>query len=187
MNKYTIKSFCKLHDACDDGREWALENCKTMDDAWNTAKPEWLLWIATREGVLSNKELRSFAVFCARQVQHLMEDTRSINAIDVAERFANGLATNEELAAARDDSWDASDASSDAARAARAAVSDAAWSPWVAARAACAAVNYAASYACADASYAAREAAWVDSDAWHTSWAAQSKWLRENTKPNFSK
>jgi len=46
------------------------------------------------------KEKRLFAVWCARQVQHLMKDLRSIAALDVAERFANGLASQEELEAA---------------------------------------------------------------------------------------
>ena len=36
-----------------------------------------------------NREWRLFAVSCARQVQHLMIDPRSITALDVAERFAN--------------------------------------------------------------------------------------------------
>ena len=44
-----------------------------------------------------DKEWRLFAVWCARQVQHLMIDERSINAVNVAERFANGMATLEEL------------------------------------------------------------------------------------------
>ena len=51
----------------------------------------------------ADKEIRLFAVECARQVQHLMADPRSLAAIDVAERFANGLATSEELDAA----WEA--------------------------------------------------------------------------------
>ena len=63
----------------------------------------------------ADRDLRLFAVWCARQVQHLMTDQRSINAIDVAERFANGSATIEELAtawaaargAARGAAWDA--------------------------------------------------------------------------------
>lgn len=47
-----------------------------------------------------DKEWRLFAIWCARQVQHLMTDKRSIDALDVAERFANGRATAQELAAA---------------------------------------------------------------------------------------
>lgn len=58
------------------------------------------LW-ATRTAPEYNKEWRLFAVWCARQVQHLMTDARSIAALDVAERFANGEATQAELDAAR--------------------------------------------------------------------------------------
>ena len=47
------------------------------------------------------REWRLFAVWCARQTQHLMTDPRRITAIGVAERFANGEATEGELAAAR--------------------------------------------------------------------------------------
>ena len=47
-----------------------------------------------------DREIRLFAVWCARQVQHLMTNQRSIDALDVAERFANGQANVEELRAA---------------------------------------------------------------------------------------
>jgi hypothetical protein len=71
---------------------------------------------------------RKYAVWCARQVQHLMTDRRSIDALDVAWRHSEGLATDAELESARDAAWDASwDAALDAARdAARAAAWDAA-------------------------------------------------------------
>lgn len=102
-----------------------------------------------------DREKRLYAVWCARRVQHLMRDLRSIAALDVAERHANGQATDEELAAARDvagyvagaaasaavgfaasaavgaaagyAAWDATDAPWDAGR--RAARS-AAWAAW---------------------------------------------------------
>ena len=60
-----------------------------------------------------HREMRLYAVDCARSVQHLMTDPRSIAAIEVAERHADGLATDDELVTARD--------------AARAAAWDAAW------------------------------------------------------------
>lgn len=44
---------------------------------------------------------RKYAVWCAHQVQHLMTDERSVNALDVAWRHSDGLATDDELAAAR--------------------------------------------------------------------------------------
>ena len=52
-----------------------------------------------------DREIRLYAVWCARQVQHLMADQRSINALDVAVRHANGTATDDELAAARAAAW----------------------------------------------------------------------------------
>ena len=51
------------------------------------------------------REIRLYAVECARDVQHLMTDPRSLTALDVAERFANGEATEMELTAARADAY----------------------------------------------------------------------------------
>jgi hypothetical protein len=80
-----------------------------------------------------DREIRLYAVWCARQVQHLMNDPRSLAALDVAERYANGLSTNAELEAALDAAWAAAwGATLAAARgaalaAAWAAERDAAW------------------------------------------------------------
>lgn len=71
-----------------------------------------------------DREWRLFAAWCARQMQHLMTDPRSIAALDVVERFARGEATADELDAARAAAWaaaDAADAAGGAADAARAA------------------------------------------------------------------
>ena len=89
------------------------------------------------------REMRLYAVWCARQVQSLLEDPRSLTALDVAERHANGAASSGELAASR---------------AAAYAVQAAAW----AADAAGYAAGYAAAWA-ADA--AAANAAWAAADA----------------------
>lgn len=97
----------------------------------------------------ADKDARLFAVWCARQVEHLMKDPRSKEALDVAERYAYGKATDSDLAVAWDAAWDAArdaardavqasagdavlDAARDAARAAawateRDAFEDAAW------------------------------------------------------------
>ena len=66
-----------------------------------------------------DRDARLFAVWCARQVQHLMPDPRSLNALDVAEKFANGEASKKELDAAGAAAWHAAGA------AARAAAGDA--------------------------------------------------------------
>jgi len=79
-----------------------------------------------------DREIRLYAVWCARQVAHMMTDQRSIGALKVAERYANGLASKEELAAA----WAAAGDSGGAATG-DAATGDAVWSAaWAAAWAA---------------------------------------------------
>ena len=100
-----------------------------------------------------DREIRLFSIACARRVQHLMADKRSLGALDVAERFADGLATQSELAAAKA-------AAKVASRAATRTASRAA--AWAAAWAASRAAAWAASRAAArDAAWAAaRDASW---------------------------
>ena len=182
MNDMTIQRFCDIHQACKDGREWALTNCASMQDVWNTIKPEWLAWIAFRRGVLTDRELRLFAVWAARQVQHLMNDPRSVQAIDTAERFANGNATKEELSAAWAAAGDAAWAASwDAARDAAAWAAQNAAAAQDAARDAARTATWTASArtAAARTAWASREAAWA------AALYAQAEWLRKNTHPNF--
>ncbi|CAJ2903058.1 putative bacteriophage protein [Burkholderia pseudomallei] len=131
----------------------------------------------------ADRDLRLFAVWCARQVEHLMQDQRSKDALNVAERFANGEATDEERDAARDAAWDAWaaardatwDAAWDAARdAARAAARAAAWDARAAARDAARDATWDAAWdAARDAAWdAARDAAW---DAWDAARDAQKE------------
>lgn len=70
-----------------------------------------------------DKEIRLLAVAYARKVQHLMTDSRSIAALDVAERHAHGKATDDDLAAA----WTAAEAAWAAAWTAARAAGAAAW------------------------------------------------------------
>ncbi|MEI6474578.1 MAG: hypothetical protein WCO75_04225 [Planctomycetota bacterium] len=104
-----------------------------------------------------DREIRLYAVWCARQVQHLMTDPRFLAALDVAERFANGEATKAELNAARA----AAGAAGDAAEALWGAAGDAAEALWAAARA------------------AAWAAAWASGGARAVARAAQSAQLRK--------
>ena len=122
------------------------------------------------------KEWRLFAVWCARQVQHLMNDPRSITALDVAERHAVGAATDYELAAALEAAksavWDARSAASDSSDAASwdiksAASAAAMYTAW---SSAFDAASSAASSAAARA--AASSAAALGDDAWYAEWAA---------------
>ena len=134
------------------------------------------LWCCRAEPQYA-REWRLFAVWCARQVQHLMTDRRSIDALDVAERHAIGQATDAELetawAAAGAAAWGAADAAAWAA--ARAAARDAAWdAAWGAADAAAwaAAGDGAGTATWAAAGDAAAAAVW---DAWDAAGDAQAR------------
>lgn len=115
----------KEHSPCSNGWQKLLSNLgKTRADD----EPLSILTILNSNGINDalwalravdgyEKEMRLFAVWCARRVQHLMEDERSIKAIDVAEAYANGNATQQELEEARDAAWvTARGAARDAAR-----------------------------------------------------------------------
>jgi len=175
MSKQEIADICNTHNACSDGRDWALDNCASMHDVWLKAQPAWLVWIATRPGVLRDRDLRLFACWCVRQVWHLLTDERSKNAVIVAEKSANGEATVEELKAAEAEAAEAAEAlvSAEAAEAEWSAARSAEWTvaaEWTAAEwsaEACAAA--AAAEAANDERKAARE--------------AQAAYLRERFNP----
>ena len=143
----------------------AVEECPAVDR----------LWVVLREESIDAQALRMFAVWCSRQALALIDDPdpRSVAAVDMAERFANGEATSEELAAAWAAAWDAASAAAWAA----------AWAAGsVAARDAARAASAAASYAARDAasaaaSYAARDAARDAASA--AAWDAQVGHLHE--------
>jgi len=132
-----------------------------------------IIWAVCHNHYMSDRDLRLFAVWCAREALKLIKepDQRSVTACDVAERFANGNATQDELVAAWDAAgaaagaaaWDARAAAGAAARAAwdaRDAAGAAAWDAWDA-RAAARAAWAAARAAAWDAARAARDAAWA--------------------------
>ena len=137
----TTLNAIRNHSPCAEGWEKLLEHLgKTKADDEPLAITTILdsngiddaLWcLRAVEGY--DREIRLYAVWCARQVQHLLKDQRSLDAIDVAERYANGDATEAELASAAGDA--AEDAAEDAARAAAWAAADAAnAAAWEAAR-----------------------------------------------------
>jgi hypothetical protein len=194
--KWTVKSFCEYHGACEEQADIAIARYGT---AWEGLPADDLIWAATRPGVLDHKTQRLFACWSVRQVWHLLTDKRSRTAVEVSERFANGDASDSELAAA----WSAARAASEsadaadwsAARAADWAASAADWSAasaaawaadidaaWSAARAAARAVARAAARS-VDRSVARAAARAVD---WSAACAAQAQWLRENAAPNFN-
>jgi hypothetical protein len=107
---------------------------------------------------LTSRQRIRFALTCARRVQHLMRDPRSVAAIDTRERWLRGEATDEEMAAAADAAW----------AAALAADKDAAWA---------AAQNAAAAAAWASAWAAHAAAAWAA--VWAAAWYAAADWRND--------
>jgi len=174
--KMTPSEFCRIHEACPEGARFALSK-ETMAQVWDECpRVDWLIWIMRRTGEAPDrKALRLFACWCVREtpisggrkVWDLLTDERSRNAVIVAERFANGEATDEELAVARRAAADAADAADAAAAAADAAdaAADAADAAAAAADAADAADAAAAAADAADAAAYAAYAAAAAADA----------------------
>jgi len=167
----TPAQFCEKFNACHDGKDFAIKY-DTMREVWEAcASPSWLLWICSVAKIpLEAKMCRLFACWCARNTPiadgrktwELLTDERSKNAVLVAERFANGEVTGQELAAAR------------------AAARAAAWvATWDAAGDAADAALAAARDVAADAALAAARAAW------DAAGAAQAKELRRNLPNPF--
>ena len=122
---------------------------------------------------------RKYAVWCARQVEHLMTDKRSKDALDIAWRHSEGVATDEELTAARDAARHG--ARHGAGYGAWDAVANSAWAAGYVAWVAIAnAAERAAWDAAMDAADAARDA--EGDDAGDAALAAQENKLREILK-----
>lgn len=203
------QGFCEATNACREGRIFA-ERYKTMADVWdNCPRADWLVWILNAlDAPTDDKAMRLFACWCAREtpmrdgrkVWDLLTDERSRNAVTVAERYAKGLATEEELRAAYaayaayDDAYDdayaaayaADPASAYAASVPAAADTASAYAAYAAAvalrpvaRAAAYDDAYAATYAAAYAAYAADTAsAYAYADASNAARLAQANELR---------
>ena len=175
---YTTLNKIAEHDPCEDSWEKALRILgKTEADDEPIAMADILEQMGLDDALFClrslpeyDREWRLFAVWCVRQVEHLLTDQRSKDALDVAERYANWEATKDELLAA--------------GAAARAATREAAGAAaWAAARAAAweAAGEAAGAAARAAAGEAAGEAvgkaAWAAARA--AAWKLQSAKLRE--------
>ncbi len=115
MTTYTTLNKIREHSPCADGWSKLLRHLgKTQADD----EPLSLVTILDSNGLDDalwclracdgiDREARLYAVWCVRQVQHLLTEPRSLAALDVAERHANGEATDKELDAARAAAWDA--------------------------------------------------------------------------------
>lgn len=116
MKDITVSKFCIKFDACKSGRvriykQTTLKSKAMMSEIWPllASLPSDLRWVATRNGVFSDCDLRLMAcqfvretpLADGRKVWDLLTDERLKNAVIVSEKFANNEASCEELAAAR--------------------------------------------------------------------------------------
>lgn len=126
------------------------------------------LWCVLRTELVSDRVMRLFAVWSYRQTLKFLpnQDDRSINAANVAERYANGEATQEELSAAES-------AASSAANAASSAAYSAAWSAANSAANAAYSAAWSSAWSAANAASSAAESA---------AWSAQKDKLIEMIK-----
>ena len=183
------KDFLKKHEACTEGAKWALSIGEEMDVVWNAmveqGKYDWMVWTATRPGVFPDTVLRKLVcrfiretpLADGRKIWDLLTDERSRNAVEVAEAYADGKATAQEL----EDAYDAADAAACAAY-------DAACAADAAEDAAFAAAFAAADAAARDAAYAVDAAAFtalaaIDAAARDAAKAAQVQMFAELGNP----
>ena len=115
--------------ACDEAKVWAATQ-PDLATAWrNCRRADWMLWLLDTMKYDDPQNYRLIACAFVREtplangqkVWDLLTDPRSRNAVEVAERFAIGNATEQDLIAASDAAWAAARAASDA------------WAAWAAA------------------------------------------------------
>jgi hypothetical protein len=139
-----IAALVKMN-ACPPAVEWAeAGNYKTLQAAWDACeRADWMCWLLVNLYPHTTGQVRLTLCACARTALRYVPagEERPRLAIECAERYARGLATDDELAAA----WAAAGAAAGAAA-------------WAAAWAAALAAAWAAARAAAR--DAARDAAW---------------------------
>ena len=98
---YTTLGHIRKHSPCADGWRMLLTHLgkndpyaplaySTILDAVGLDDALWCLRAEPQHASI----WRMYAVRCARRVQHLLTDERSLRGLDVAERHARGLATD---------------------------------------------------------------------------------------------
>jgi hypothetical protein len=169
-----MKTEIEKYNPCPDAVEYR-KGFDTFRQAWDACpRGDWMLWIAARVGV--NKRLLTLAKGrCAETVKHLMQDERSVRAVDMAISYGLGEATDEQLIAVANAYAAAAEYAAVAAySAADAAVSSYA-SAYAAAYAAKAADAYASADAYTDAAAAAAAAAYSAEAAYYAADAAAAR------------
>jgi hypothetical protein len=79
------------------GRRLPVQHIQPFGEAEWLACPDPLILLQYNTGRATNRKLRLFACACCRLVWNQLTDPRSRAAVEVAERFVDGLTTQEEL------------------------------------------------------------------------------------------
>lgn len=163
--------FLQHHRACASGYEWALENCNSMQEVWDKVEnPSWLIWVATREGVLTGEERRRFCRFCLSQIEHLIDHPVPLKAMLVFKRYVETGEIDQNLLEYHWSAvWNYLDSLYTMDIAAQ-AVRHALWDE-----------NYSCSVS------TARAVAPDGTEEYLAVRQAQASWLRENVKPDFNR
>lgn len=159
----TVEQFFNVHHAFyTDIARWALIECDTMLDVWTKARPDWLVWVATRHGVLDDTTSARFRCWCARLVWHdvLSSEARAI--VEAVERWILG-----------DVIWE------DVVDIVSSGVGEVIWMGHGADRAALLTAYRDRSWSVARLAAEAYGSELV-------AWQCQARWLRENTAPSFT-
>ena len=84
---------------CSEAKEW-MKSQKNATEAWNNCeRGDWMLWIAKKLNV-DDRKLTMAKAMCAKQVEYLMKDQRSKDALQACIDYFNGLISREQLNAA---------------------------------------------------------------------------------------
>ena len=112
----------KKLNACKEAIEWVADQ-KNYKEAWRSCeRGDWMLWLAFKLNI-DDKKLTMAKVMCAKQVEHLMRDQRSRDALQACIDYANGKITRNQLNTYAAATYDAAYAAAYAYAAAAAAAS----------------------------------------------------------------
>jgi hypothetical protein len=88
--------------------DWAAALSALRSGTWSMTEDQWLactephLMLESLRGKVSDRKLRLLAVACCRAFWHLITDDQNRHAVEVAEAYADGDATESELNTARE-------------------------------------------------------------------------------------
>ena len=99
----TLDELIDEHNPCGQARTWLeAEGITTPEQAWEKCRnPTWLLWWLDKIGYRDERVMRLWGCWSVRQIWDQLTDARSRRGVEVSERYASGLATEEEFGDAR--------------------------------------------------------------------------------------